>query len=66
MNKQITPYPDVKKGISVAKAGEVKFGEFKARKIPKSTYERPSKRKAADQLQNKKDAGDRSGAAGMN
>ena len=66
LTKQITPYPAVKKGFNGARAGEVKFGEFKARKIPKSTYERPSKRKAADQLQNKKDAGDRPGATGMN
>ena len=66
LTKQITPYPAFKKGFSCAKAGEVKFGEFKARRIPKSTYERPSKRKAADQLQNKREAGVNSGAKGMN
>ena len=66
LTKQVTPYPAIRKGFSGVKAGEVKFGEFKARKVPKSTYERPSKRKAADQLQNKKDTGDRPGATGMN
>ena len=33
--------------MAAVKPGEVRFGEFKARKVPKSTYERPSKRKAA-------------------
>ena len=39
--------------MNAVKAGEVRFGEFKARKVPKSTYERPSKRKAAKMLLNK-------------
>ena len=34
------------------KAGSVRFGEFKARKVPKSTYERPSKRKALQNMMN--------------
>ena len=38
------------------KAGQVRFGEFKARPVPKSTYERPSKRKAAKGLLNKSGA----------
>ena len=32
--------------------GQVKFGQFKARKAPKSLYERPSKRKMAKSLEN--------------
>ena len=43
-----TPAPTNSK--TTLKPGQVRFGEFKARAVPKSTYERPSKRKAAKGL----------------